>query len=169
MTSDNPPIAKIQPKVLSLHGDDRVDNYYWLNDPEKPETIVYLEAENAYTEAMTEHTSDFRKSLYKEMLARIQETDLSVPSRKDNYYYYSRTEQGKDYPIYCRKKDSLDAIEEVLIDQNKLAEGYEYFDVGTLEVSPNHQILAYSIDTSGSEEYTLFFLDLTTRTLYPEQ
>ncbi|MGB3561175.1 MAG: S9 family peptidase [Geitlerinemataceae cyanobacterium] len=169
MTSDNPPIAKIQPKVLSLHGDDRVDNYYWLNDPEKPETIAYLEAENAYTEAMTDHTSNFRKSLYEEMLARIQETDLSVPSRKDNYYYYSRTEQGKDYPIYCRKKDSLDAIEEVLIDQNKLAEGYEYFDVGTLEVSPNHQILAYSIDTSGSEEYTLFFLDLTTRTLYPEQ
>lgn len=176
MTIDNqsgaiikPPIATMQPKMLSLHGDDRVDNYYWLRDPENPETIAYLEAENAYTEAMTEHTSNFRQLLYEEMLARIQETDLSVPSRKDNYYYYSRTEQGKDYPIYCRQQDSLNAPEEVLIDQNKLAEGYEYFDVGTLAVSPNHQILAYSIDTSGSEEYTLFFLNLNTRTLYPDE
>lgn len=175
MTIDNqsgaiikPPIAKIQPQILSLHGNNRVDNYYWLRDPENPDTIAYLEAENAYTEAMTEHTSNFRQLLYEEMLARIQETDLSVPCRKDNYYYYSRTEQGKDYPIYCRKPDSLDAPEEILLDQNKLAEGYEYFDVGTLAVSPNHEILAYSIDTSGSEEYTLCFLDLSTHTLYPE-
>jgi oligopeptidase B len=164
-----PPIAQIKPTVLSLHGNDRLDNYYWLRDPENPETLAYLEAENAYTEAMTEQTSTLRKLLYQEMLDRIQETDLSVPSRKDNYYYYSRTEEGKDYPIYCRKKESLDAPEEVLLDQNKLAEGHDYFDLGILDVSPSHEILAYSVDTSGSEEYTLFFLDLTTRTLYPER
>jgi oligopeptidase B len=140
-----------------------------LRDPDNPETIAYLEAENAYTEAMTEHTSSLRKLLYEEMLARVQETDLSVPSRKGNYYYYSRTEQGKDYPIYCRKLDSLDALEEVLIDENKLAEGHEYFELGTFAVSPNHKVLAYSVDTSGAEEYTLFFLDLSTRTLYREQ
>lgn len=165
----NPPIARIQPQVLSLHGCDRLDNYYWLRDAENPETIAYLKSENAYTEAMTEHTISLKKALYEEMLDRIQETDLSVPYRQGNYYYYLRTERGKDYPIYCRKKESLDAPEEVLLDENKLAEGYEYFELGTLSVSPNHDILAYSIDTSGAEEYTLFFLDLKTRKLYSER
>lgn len=167
--SINPPIAKERAKLLSLHGHERLDPYYWLRDPQNSDTIAYLEAENAYTEAMTQDTVPLRQVLYQEMLARVQETDLSVPSRKGNYYYYSRTEQGKEYPIFCRKKDSLDAPEEILIDQNQLAEGYEYFDVGTLAVSPDSQILAYSIDTCGSEEYTLFFLDLTTRILYPEE
>jgi oligopeptidase B len=102
------------------------------------------------------------------MLARIKETDLSVPYRHGDYYYYSRTEEGKAYSIYCRKKGKLDAPEEVLLDQNKLAKGYEYFSLGTFQVSPNHQLLAYSVDTTGAEEYTLFFVDLTTFELYPE-
>jgi oligopeptidase B len=163
-----PPIAPKQPQVLTNHGDERIDDYFWMRDSNNPKVIAYLEAENAYTEAMMQHTEPLQSTLYNEMLARIKETDLSVPYRQADYYYYSRTEEGKSYPIHCRKKGSLDAIEEILLDQNELAKGYEYFSLGTFKVSPNHQVLAYSIDTSGAEQYTLFFLDLTTFELYPE-
>ncbi len=163
-----PPVAKKQPQILELNGDRRIDNYFWMRDPENPEVIAYLEAENAYTDAMMEHTIDLQNELYKEMLARIKETDLSVPYRKDNYYYYSRTEEGKAYPIYCRKKVSLEAEEEILLDQNQLANGYEFCDLGVLVISPNHQIMAYSIDHTGAERYTLFFLDLKSKKLYPD-
>ncbi|MBW4474153.1 MAG: S9 family peptidase [Stenomitos rutilans HA7619-LM2] len=165
----SPPIADLQPHILSLHGDDRVDPYFWLRHRDDPATIAYLDAENDYTEAMMAHTEALQTALYDEMLARIQETDLSVPYRKGDYYYYSRTETGKAYPIYCRKAGSLDVPEELLLDQNALAEGYDFFDVGLLSVSPNHQILAYSVDTSGSERYTLLFLNLVTGQLYPEK
>ena len=164
----NPPSAEKQPQVLELHGDRRIDDYFWLRDIENPKAIAYLEAENAYTEAMMQHTEALQTKLYNEMLARIQETDLSVPFRKDDYYYYSRTEEGKGYPIFCRKKGSLDATEEVLLDQNELAQGHEFFSLGVFQISPNHEILAYSTDTSGSEQYTLFFLDLNTFQLYSE-
>ncbi|BAU10385.1 oligopeptidase B [Leptolyngbya sp. NIES-3755] len=166
--SPTPPIASKQSYVHQLHGDERRDDYFWLRDRENPEVIAYLEAENAYTDAMMQHTESLQTKLYEEMLSRIQEDDLSVPYRKGDYYYYTRTETGKAYPIYCRKYQSLDAPEEVLIDQNELAEGTEYFSLGVLEVSPNQQILAYSTDTTGAERYTLFFLDLTTREIYPE-
>lgn len=162
------PIADKQPQVLELHGDRRVDKYFWLREVDNPKVIAYLEAENAYTAVMMEHTEELQANLYAEMLARIQETDMSVPYRKDNYYYYSRTETGKAYPIYCRKQGSLDAPEEVLLDENELAASYEFFSIGAFAVSPNHQILAYSVDTTGSEIYTLFFLDLLTHQLYPE-
>ncbi|MBW4445951.1 MAG: S9 family peptidase [Spirirestis rafaelensis WJT71-NPBG6] len=164
----NPPSAEKQPQVLELHGDRRIDDYFWLRDIENPKAIAYLEAENAYTEAMMQHTEALQTKLYNEMLARIQETDLSVPFRKDDYYYYSRTEEGKAYPIFCRKKGSLDAPEEVLLDQNELAQGHEFFSLGVFQISPNHEILAYSTDTNGSEQYTLFFLDLNTFQLYSE-
>jgi oligopeptidase B len=164
----NPPSAEKQPQVLELHGDRRIDDYFWLRDIDNDKAIAYLEAENAYTEAMMQHTEALQTKLYNEMLARIQETDLSVPFRKDDYYYYSRTESGKAYPIHCRKKGSLDATEEVLLDQNELAQGHEFFSLGVFQISPNHQILAYSTDTSGSEQYTLFFLDLNTFQLYSE-
>jgi oligopeptidase B len=164
----NPPSAEKQPQVLELHGDRRIDDYFWLRDIENNKAIAYLEAENAYTEAMMQHTEALQTKLYNEMLARIQETDLSVPFRKDDYYYYSRTEEGKAYPIFCRKKGSLDATEEVLLDQNELAQGHEFFSLGVFQISPNHEILAYSTDTSGSEQYTLFFLDLNTFELYSE-
>ncbi|MBF2070513.1 S9 family peptidase [Fischerella thermalis] len=167
-TTVTPPIAEKRPQVLELHGDKRIDNYFWMRDHQDPKTIAYLEAENAYTQAMMQHTEAFQQQLYEEMLSRIKETDLSVPYRKDEYYYYSRTEEGKAYPIYCRQKGSLDAPEEVLLDQNELAQGHDFFSIGVLQVSPNHQILAYSVDTTGSERYTLFFLDLNTRQLYPE-
>ncbi len=163
-----PPIAAQQSQVLSLHGDDRVDPYFWLRHRDDPNTIAYLNAENDYTEAMMAHTEALQTTLYDEILARIQETDLSVPYRKGDYYYYARTETGKAYPIYCRKAGALDAPEELLLDQNTLAEGYDFFDLGLLAVSPNHQILAYAVDTSGSERYTLLFLNLTTGQLYPE-
>jgi oligopeptidase B len=163
-----PPIAKKEPQILELHGDKRIDNYFWMRDIENPEVIAYLEAENTYTEAIMQPTKAMQQQLYEEMLSRIKETDLSVPTRKDNYYYYSRTEEGKAYAIHCRKKDSLDATEEILIDENKLAEGQEYFSLGIFQISPNHQILAYSVDTNGSERYTLYFLDLKTDKLYPE-
>ncbi|MEA5515536.1 S9 family peptidase [Nodularia sp. UHCC 0506] len=163
-----PPMATQQTEVLELHGDRRIDKYFWMRDLENPEVSAYLEAENAYTAAMTKHTEALQTQIYNEMLGRIKETDLSVPFRKDEYYYYSRTEEGKAYSIHCRKKGSLDAPEEVLIDENELAAGHDFFELGVFEVSPNHQILAYSFDTSGSEQYLLCFLDLNTHQLYPE-
>ncbi|WP_088241924.1 S9 family peptidase [Calothrix rhizosoleniae] len=163
-----PPVAEKQPQILELHGDRRVDNYFWMRDQENPQVISYLEAENAYTDAMMQHTQGLQTQLYEEILARIKERDLSVPYRKDDYYYYSRTEEGKAYPIYCRKRGSLDAGEEVLLDQNQLANGHEFCDLGVLAVSPNHQILAYSTDTTGAERYTLFFLDLNSHELYAD-
>ncbi|WGV23261.1 S9 family peptidase [Halotia branconii] len=163
-----PPIAEQQPQILELHGDRRVDNYFWMRDSSNPKVITHLQAENAHTAAIMEHTEPLQFQLYNEMLSRIKETDLSVPYRKDEYYYYSRTESGKAYQIYCRKQGSLDAPEEILLDENELAAGYDFFELGVFAVSPNHQILAYSIDRSGSEQYTLCFLDLTTHQLYPE-
>ncbi|MBW4560868.1 MAG: S9 family peptidase [Mojavia pulchra JT2-VF2] len=163
-----PPIADKQPQVLELHGEQRIDNYFWMRDIENPKVIAYLEAENTYTAAMMQHTEALQTKLYNEMLARIKETDLSVPYRKDDYYYYVRTEEGKAYPIFCRKKGSLEAPEEILLDENELAKGYDFFSLGVIAISPNHQILAYSVDTSGSEQYTLYFLDLTTFELSSE-
>ena len=163
-----PPIAAKKNHELVTHGDKRIDDYYWLNQQENPEVIAYLKAENDYTEKKMQHTEELRKSLYDEMLSRIKETDLSVPYRLQDYYYYSRTEEGQGYSILCRKYQSLEAEEEILLDQNKLAEGKEFFSLGVASVSPNQQILAYSTDTTGAEQYTLFFLDLATRKLYSE-
>jgi oligopeptidase B len=163
-----PPIAKKKSKILELHGDKRIDNYFWMRDIENPEVTAYLEAENDYADAVMKPTEVLQKQLYEEMLSRIKETDLSVPIRKDDYYYYSRTEEGKAYAIHCRKKGSLDAIEEILIDENELAAGNEFFSLGIFAVSPSHEILAYSIDTNGSERYQLYFVNLTTSKFYSE-
>jgi oligopeptidase B len=162
------PKAEKIPYVHSLHGDERLDPYFWMRDRQNPAVLVYLEAENAYTEATMRHTLPLQTQLYEEMLGRIQETDLSVPYKDGDYYYYSRTEAGKAYPIHCRKQGSLDADEEVLLDENLLAEGHEFFELGAFDVSPDHQLLAYSVDTNGSELYTLYFMDLKTREVYPE-
>jgi oligopeptidase B len=162
------PKAEKIPYVHCLHGDERVDPYYWMRDRQNPAVLAYLEAENAYTEVAMQHTEPLQAKLYDEMLSRIQETDLSVPYRDGDYYYYSRTEAGKSYPIHCRKKGSLDASEEVLLDENILAEGHDFFELGAFDISPDHQLLAYSVDTTGAELYTLYFLNLTTRKLYSE-
>ena len=163
-----PPIAVKHPHELVTHGDKRIDDYYWLRQQDKPEVIDYLKSENDYTEAKMKHTEDLQKALYDEMLSRIKETDLSVPYRLKDYYYYSRTEEGKGYSILCRKYQSLDAEEEILLDQNELAAGKEFFSLGVTSISPNQQILAYSTDTTGAEQYTLVFLDLAKRKLYSE-
>jgi oligopeptidase B len=164
----SPPAAKIILKTDTLFGDIRLDNYYWLRDRSNPEGIAYLEAENKYTEIMMQHTEVFQEQLYKEMLSRIKETDSSVPERLGNYYYYSRTEEEKQYPIYCRKEGSLDAPEQILLDLNELATHYTYIELGAYEISPEHTLLAYSIDTTGSERYILYIKDLTTDTLLEE-
>ena len=162
------PRAAKHPQKLSIHGDERIDNYYWLRQQDSPAVIDYLKAENSYTEEQMQHTQELQQSLYDEMLSRINETDLSVPYRLQDYYYYSRTEEGKAYPILCRKYQSLDAAEEILLDQNELAAGKEFFSLGVTSVSPNQQIMAYSVDITGAEQYTLYFLDLATRELYSE-
>ena len=157
-----PPVAEVTPRVDKLHDDERVDNYFWLRERDNPAVMEYLEAENKYTQAMMKHTERFQERLYEELLGRIKETDLSVPEKIDDYYYYTRTEEGKQYKIHCRKKGSLEAPEEILLDENTLAEGHEYFSLGVYEISPDHQLLAYSVDISGSEVYTLHVKDLNT-------
>ena len=169
MSTSGAPIAKKQPTPLEKHGDIRVDDYYWLCDRNSSDTLAYLKAENEYAEAQTAHTEDFQKALYEEMLGRIQETDLSVPTKDGAYYYYSRTEEGKAYRILCRKQGSLNAPEEILLDENELAKGHEFFALGDYETSLDHQLLAYATDTNGSERCTLVFKDLRTGKLYPEE
>ena len=155
-----PPIAARRPHVLEHFGQRRVDDYFWLRQRDNPEVIAYLEAENAYTEAMTAHTEPLRETLYREFLSRIQETDLSVPVRRDDWFYYSRTEQGLDYPIFCRRHGSLEAPEEVILDVNALATGHAYYDIGSAAISPDHRLLAFGEDTDGSETYRLRVKDL---------
>ncbi len=164
-----PPAAKIAPKTRTLHGETRTDDYFWLRDRNDPDTIPYLEAENRYTAAMMKHTEELQAKLYQEILGRIKETDLSVPEKIDDYYYYSRTEEGLQYPILCRKKGSLNGEEEVLLDENALAAGHKYFRVGASKPSPDHKLLAYSSDTDGSETYTLFVKDLRTGQLLKDR
>jgi oligopeptidase B len=156
-----PPIAEKHPYQLELFGDIRIDDYYWLREKKNPDVIRYLNEENQYTGRMMRHTEPFQKRLYDEMLGRIKETDLSVPEKIDDYYYYTRTEKGKQYPIYCRKKGTLEAAEEIILDVNELAEGYTYLKIGVAEISPDHSLLAYSVDTDGSESFTLYIKNTT--------
>lgn len=166
--SPPPPIAQVIPHTTTIHGQTRVDNYHWLRDRGRQDVIAYLEAENAYTQARTKQTRGLRERLYREMKGRIKETDLTVPTPIDDYYYYTRTFEGKQYRVHCRKRGSLDADEEVLLDQNELAEGSRYFRIGRFQVSPNHKLLAYSVDTAGNETYTLRVKDLETGELLPD-
>ncbi len=156
-----PPVAEIIPKADTNFGDIRIDNYYWLRDKENPEVIKYLEAENGYTDAIMKPTEAFQQKLYDEILARIKQTDLSVPEKVGDYYYYSRTETGKQYHYFCRKRGTLDAPEEVMLDLNQMAEGAKYLSLGTYKISPNQNLMAYTLDTNGGEVYTVFVKDLT--------
>ena len=164
-----PPVAKKLPVTTVLHGDRRVDDYAYFKDRKHPETIPYLEAENRYTEAMLAHTTEFQKVLYDEMLGRIKEDDAQVPAQKDGWYYYSRTEKGKAYPIFARRKGSMGAPEEIYFDQNKEAEGFAFYQLGGMEVSPDHNKLAVLIDTDGYEDFELRVKDLRTGAWYPER
>ena len=163
-----PPGAAIDPRVSAAHGETRVDDYFWLRDRSDPRVIAYLEAENSYTSTVMRHTEGLQERLYQEMRTRIKEADLSAPEQLDQYHYYSRTEVGRQYPILCRKQGSLEAVEEILLDQNLLAAAHTYFRVGVSAVSPDHKLLAYSVDTSGGEEFTLHIRDLTTGELLDE-
>jgi oligopeptidase B len=169
MPSPGPPIAKLVPKEITVHGDTRVDPYFWLRDRKNPDTIAYLEAENQYTSAQMKDTESLQERLYSEMLGRIKQTDLSVPLKRDDYFYYTRTEEGKQYGIHCRKHGTLDASEQILLDGNVLAEGRKYFRVGNFSVSPNHRLLAYSVDFEGDEAYTIRVKDLVSGELLADQ
>ena len=157
-----PPVAKKVPKTITIHGDERVDEYGWLREKSSPETIAYLEAENAYADALVKPAEGLQKQLYDEMLGRIKQTDVNVPYRKKGYFYYSRTVEGKQYPIHARKKGSLEAEEEILLDVNQLAEGKKFMSVGTLQVSDDTNLLAFSTDDTGYRQYKLHLKDLRT-------
>ena len=153
-------MARQIPKVDTLHGEVRVDDYFWLREKTNPEVTAYLEAENAYTAQQMKHTEALQDKLYQEMLGRIKETDLSVPVFDTGWWYYSRTEQGKNYPIFCRKKGSLSAPEEVYLDENALAEGKKFHALGGIDVSPDGETLLYLEDLTAFREYTLYVKDL---------
>ncbi len=157
-----PPVAKVVPHQMEEHGNVRVDDYYWLKERENPEVIAYLEAENAYTEAVMAHTEALQETLFQEIRGRIKQTDASVPYFLEGYFYYRRYEDGKEYPIYCRKPGSLEAHEQVILDVNALAAGHDFFAVQSVEVSHGRQILAYAADTVGRRIYTIRFKDLRT-------
>lgn len=162
----SPPIAKIIPKQLICHCDVRVDNYYWLRERENPEVLAYLEAENRYTAQVMDPSIELQQKLYDEMLGRIQEDDSSVPFPLGSFLYYNRTEKGKAYPIHCRRLAG--GPEQVILDENDLASGHEFFSIGNFEVSPNEQLLAYSMDTEGDEVYVTRIKDLASGQLLPD-
>ena len=156
----HPPVAKMVPHDVTVHGDRRVDNYFWLRDKENPGVEAYLEAENAYANFVMRGTEGLQESLYREMLGHIKETDVQVPYREGDWFYYSRTEAGKQYPILCRKHRSLEAPEQVYLDVNALAEGEKFMALGPMRVSDDGHLLAYSTDNTGFRQYRLFIKDL---------
>ncbi|EKB50432.1 Protease 2 [Cecembia lonarensis LW9] len=164
-----PPVAKVEPfEILSKHGHLRVDNYYWLNDRENPEVIAYLEAENAYLDTMMGHTKVFQDNLFQEMKSRIKEDDASVPYQLDGYFYYVRYVEGGEYPIYCRKRGSLDAPEEIIVDGNELGKDKPYLNFYT-SVSPDHNLAAIIMDTQGRNFYGIMVKDLRTGQLLDDR
>ena len=164
-----PPTAAKKPKVMTKFGDRRVDPYFWLREKENPEVIRYLQAENAYTESVLAPLGPFKDKLYAEMLSRIKETDESVPYRKDGYWYYTREVEGLQYPIYCRRKGTMEAPEEVILDVNELARGHKFTSVGLMDVSRDGTRLAYSVDFTGFRQYTLQVKDLASGKLLPDR
>lgn len=162
-----PPVAKIVPKTLEKHGDKRIDNYYWLNERENPEVIDYLNKENEYYQKSTAHTKQFQDDLFLEMKGRIKEDDSSVPYFYNGYYYITRYETGKDYPIYARKKGSLDAKEEILFDCNEMAKGHSYFNLGGLNISEDNKWAAFGVDLVSRRQYTIQIKNLETGEILP--
>ncbi len=164
-----PPVAQKIPYEMEMHGDKRVDPYYWMNERDSDEVINYLNAENAYTDAVMKETEDFQESLFQEIKGRIKEQDESVPYFENGYYYYTRYDEGKEYPIYCRKNKSLDADEEVMLDVNEMADGYAFYSVVGVNVSPNNNLVAFGVDTVSRRQYTIYFKNLETGELLNSQ
>ena len=162
-----PPLAPKKPHTIEKHGHTRIDDYYWLNDRENPEVLDYLNKENEYYQNQTAHTKAFQTDLFEEMKSRIKEDDESVPFLHNGYYYITRFETGKDYPIYARKKGSLDAQEEIMFDCNEMAKGHSYFQMGGLYVSDDNKWVAYSVDLVSRRQYTLHFKNLVTGEILP--
>ncbi|ALM09174.1 protease 2 [Sediminicola sp. YIK13] len=160
------PIAKKTPTELVKHGDVRIDNYYWLNDRENPEVIAYLEQENAYYNEHTAHTKEFQTTLFEEMKSRIKEDDSSVPYKQNGYWYFTRYETARDYPIYSRRKGQEDAPEEIIFDCNLLAEGHDYFNLGGLAISTDNTLAAFGVDTFSRRQYQLQIKNLKTGEIY---
>ncbi|MBR4155327.1 MAG: S9 family peptidase [Bacteroidales bacterium] len=162
------PTAKKCPRELNAHGEIRIDNYYWLNERENPEVIDYLEQENRYQETMMKDTEDLQKQIYDEIVGRIKQDDVSYPIKRNGYYYYSRYEEGQEYPVYCRRKDNMENPEEILLDGNKMAEGHHYFDLGAYSISPDNKLIAYSVDTVSRRQYHIFIKEIETGKMFSE-
>ena len=163
------PLAKKVPKELTIHNDKRIDNYYWLNDKNNSDVIAYLNAENAYTKQMTLHTERFQKDLFEEIKGRIKEDDTSVPYKLNGYWYLTKYEVGKDYPIYVRKKETLEANEDILFDCNKMAKDHAYFNLGGISISPDNTLAAFSTDTVSRRQYTIQIKNLITGEIYSDK
>ena len=184
---NHPPVAAVRPHAITQHGETRIDNYFWLREKENPEVRAHLEAENAWTAEQMRGTESLQDHLYREIVGRIQETDTSAPTRSGDWFYYSRTVTGAQYRIYCRRPtlsgtnhatartngSAAHAAnsdgEEILLDANRAAEGFAYFQLGVFVPSPDHTLLAYSIDTAGDEDFTIFFKDLRTGERLPDR
>jgi len=166
---NQPPIAKKVPHVTTIHGERLVDNYYWLRQKDNPEVLAYLRAEDAYTDWFMKPTKPLQETLYQEMLGRVQETDQSVPYRQGDWFYYHRTEEGKQYQTHCRKKGSVDAPEEVTLDLNEMSKGKEFLEINVYEPSDDGNLLAFSTDETGFREYALHVKDLRTGQIRSEK
>ena len=156
------PVARTHEHREVRHGGTVVDPYFWLREKNNPEVVRYLESENAYTQAMTAQLKPFEDKLYQEMLGRIKQTDLDVPVQRGSYFYYARTEEGKQYPIRCRRKASMDAPEQVVLDPNEMAKEHRFVGIGETAYSDDRNLLAYSIDFTGFRQYSLYVKDLRT-------
>jgi oligopeptidase B len=164
-----PPVARREPVEHVLHGDRRVDHYAWLRQKENPEVIAYLEAENAYADAVLRSTEGFQEKLYQEMLGRIQQTDLTVPYRRRGYLYFTRTEEGKQYPLHFRQREAEGSTAELLLDLNQLAVGHSFLALGSFDVSDDNGLLAFTVDTTGFRQYVLHVKDLVSGVTLPER
>jgi oligopeptidase B len=164
-----PPMAEKKTKTTNIHGTTIIDDYFWLREKTNPAVMAHLKAEDDYAQSMMKHTAPLQEKLYNEMLSHIKQTDAKVPFRMGNYFYYSRTEEGKQYPINCRKKGSLDAPEEIILDQNELAKGQKFMSVGAFIPSDDGNLLVYSVDNTGYRQYVLQVKDLRTGQLFPER
>ena len=162
------PTAPKRPHTITQHGETRIDNYYWMRDRQDPDVLKYLRAESDYLEEVMGHTRPLQDMLYAEMKSRMLETDSTVPEKRGDYFYYTREKAGLQYPIFCRKKGSLESPEEILLDQNQLAEGKPFCSVGAFTISPDGNKLAFSLDVEGTEIYTVYVKDLPTGMIYPE-
>jgi len=169
MDQNTPPVAKQMPQTLKMHNDERIDPYFWMSDKELPDVLDYIKAENAYCDKQMAHTKKFQEALFLEMKSRIKEDDSSVPYKYNGYWYLTRFEKGKGYPIYVRKKESLNAPEEILFDCNEMATGHNYFKLVGISVSPDNSKVSFGIDTTGRRQYTLYVKDLKTNALLEDQ